>query len=389
MTRSSLFGRRIHITGSIAKDSEKKAVELAREVVQGLVIQLMSEGATFVVPIDKDPRRELDGLPITFDWLVLESIYNNLIKLPPNTYSENRALIVAVQHYKNEDQIPEEHRLMWEALKANSGLVSAENIGYWNMNSKRLETQAAHGDVLICIGGDEGVQYLANLYHEAGKHVIPLNIPIGNPNKGAAKLWELALNSSQTYRFFQLDSSQPSSQMVSRLNHALSTPASTRVKDIVDLMRLLKKPMLFAVRLLNSSHESFASVDDFFAAVIKPVADEFGYELKTMDGSRNEEAFINQEIFNDLHRASAVVADLTGSRPNCFLELGYALARGIPTFVTAMNAKDFHMPFDLTTVPSHFWDPQMSVHDKKQKFRDYWQANARRRRMVNPDPLIP
>ncbi len=38
-------------------------------------------------------------------------------------------------------------------------------------------------------------------------------------------------------------------------------------------------------------------------------------------------AFMNVEIFEALHRAGLVIVDLTGVRPNCMMELGYALAR--------------------------------------------------------------
>ena len=113
-------------------------------------------------------------------------------------------LIVAVQHHKNEEQIPSEYRTLWDNLKENPGLVVVENAGHWNMNSKRLELQAAQGDILISFGGDEGVLHLANLYHEAGKPVIPLNFPLTAENKGSLKLWERALLSSETDRFFRV-----------------------------------------------------------------------------------------------------------------------------------------------------------------------------------------
>jgi hypothetical protein len=38
-------------------------------------------------------------------------------------------------------------------------------------------------------------------------------------------------------------------------------------------------------------------------------------------------AFMNVEIFAGLHRGGLVVVDLTGVRPNCTMELGYALGR--------------------------------------------------------------
>lgn len=56
--------------------------------------------------------------------------------------------MVAVQHHKTEEQIPQENLDLWDELRA-SQLVKIENAAYWNMNSKRMEAQARFGDVLI------------------------------------------------------------------------------------------------------------------------------------------------------------------------------------------------------------------------------------------------
>jgi hypothetical protein len=45
-------------------------VRLAREMVVELVKALVRRGANFVVPVDAEPKRQADGLPICFDWLV-------------------------------------------------------------------------------------------------------------------------------------------------------------------------------------------------------------------------------------------------------------------------------------------------------------------------------
>ena len=143
--------RRIHISGSIAKDpkhASPEAVRSAREFVSTLVKELIRRGATFVVPIDSLPTREADGQPICFDWLILETISSNLALRPAQSGPRPAPLVVGVQHHKNEEQIPSQYREMWETLKQNPGLLVVENAGHWNMNSKRLELQASHGDVL-------------------------------------------------------------------------------------------------------------------------------------------------------------------------------------------------------------------------------------------------
>ena len=70
-------------------------------------------------------------------------------------------------------------------------------------------------------------------------------------------------------------------------------------------------------------------VQDFFDVVVQPVLEnERGYKLIVVDGKQKyEQPHIDQEIFKRLHKSSIVIADITGARLNCYLELGYALVQ--------------------------------------------------------------
>jgi len=202
MMKSSLFGRRIHIVGSIPEDvavAPTNDVGQARELVEGLVRELIKRGATFVIPVDAEKFRPADQIPSCFDWLIWETIGRNLSLRPA---SAPNPLAVAVEHHKTEEQIPQEYVLLWDDLRA-SDLVQIENAAYWNMASKRMEAQARWGDILVALGGSEGVLFLANLYHEAGKPVVPLNVPISRPDTGARRLFSLGLSSTQAQRLFR------------------------------------------------------------------------------------------------------------------------------------------------------------------------------------------
>src|SRR6185312_14352518 len=184
MGKSPLWGRRIHIAGSISSELTQAAseeVRRAREFVQTLLIDLLRKGATFVIPVDAEKTRAADSLPICFDWLMWDSIYKNLACRPAGAPGP---LIIAVKHHKNEEQVPEEFAHLWDALRG-SDLIQIESAAHWNMNSKRMETQARYGDILVALGGGEGVLFLANLYHDAGKPVIPLNFRLAPENTEA------------------------------------------------------------------------------------------------------------------------------------------------------------------------------------------------------------
>ena len=80
MARSPLFGRRIHIAGSVVRDlniAPADEVARAREFIPALVRGLMRRGATFVVPVDAEDTRS-DGQPLCFDWLIWQAIKESL-----------------------------------------------------------------------------------------------------------------------------------------------------------------------------------------------------------------------------------------------------------------------------------------------------------------------
>ena len=143
---------------------------------------------------------------------------------------------------------------------------------------------------------------------------------------------------------------------------------------------------MFAVRLLNPKVPEYAEVEDFFNGIVRHVTEqEYRYVLKIVDGKQaNEESRVDTEIFAKLHRAAVAVADVTGSRPNCFIELGYALGRGVPTMVCAKAGTD--LPFDIESIPAHLWEPDGTLTERRRK---YWQANINRPPLVAPEPLVP
>ena len=386
MPISMLSGRTIHIAGSISDRPElasAEEVDLAREYLKKLVAQLMREGANFVVPIDAEKTRETDGRPICFDWLVLQAIHENLSRRPA---AAKGPLVVAVQHRKTDHQIPSEFEALWDEMRS-SDLVSIENAAHWNMNSKRMEIQAKNGDILITLGGTEGVVYLANLYHEAGKPVIPLSFALGPEGQGSSKLFDIGLTSSQADRLFRVRTLNSHTWM-NRLSWTKSKGVDLRVESTMDLLKALEPPTAFAVRLLNSNHPLYGDVQMFFEGVVQPVVEaERGYQLVVVDGEQAfEQSRMDQEIFSRLHRSSVVIADITGDRPNCYLELGYALGRGLPTILTVKEG-GLH-PFDITSVAGHHWKTDGTLEERKEAFRKHWDAIRSRPALVPSDPLV-
>ena len=387
MTQSRLLGRRIHISGSISGDlavAPTAEVEQARTLVAELVGQLVRCGATFVVPVDAEKFRPGDGMPICFDWLIWHTLHVNVGHRPANAPIP---LAVAVQHHKTEEQIPAQFEELWDDLRA-SDLVQIENVSHWNMNSKRMEAQAKWGDALIGVGGTDGVLYLANLYHDAGKPVVPLNAAVSPADTGARRLFsQIGLSSTHAPRLFRA-ADRSAHAWINRINFTARKPISERATAIIELLEALERPRAFAVLLLNPEHEDYADVQSFFDMVVRPVIEnELGYKLTVVDGRQPyEHARIDQEIFAKLHRSSVILADITGMRPNCLLELGYALGRELPTVLTARKGST--LPFDVQTFAGHLWETGGTVEDRRRTFREHWEAVKNRPPLVPAESLI-
>jgi hypothetical protein len=386
MARSPLFGRRIHIAGSVSEDPAVASIEevtCARAFVQGLVQELVRRGATFVLPVDAEKTRSGDELPTCFDWLVWQTLHRALARRPSDAPDP---LAIAIQHHKNEDQVPAEFVQIWDDLRG-SDRVEIENVSHWNMNSKRMEAQARSGDVLIALGGSEGVLFLANLYHDAGKPVVPLNFAISPPDTGARRLFGLGLSGAHALRLFQTKG-VGAHTWINRIKFTARTSVEDRVTAVIDLLESLQPPRAFVVRLLNPGHPDYADVEEFFATVVQPIVEgELGYAMTVVDGRQEyDHPRVDQEIFAKLHRSGVVLADITGMRPNCFLELGYALGRGLPTMLMVKDGSAH--PFDIYTLAGLHWKTAGPLKDRRRAFREHWAAIHNRPPLVPTEPLI-
>ena len=395
-----MFRRRVHIAGSISRSQKvasAEAVKKARSFVERLVKELIPRGASFVLPVDDEKTRPDDGLPLCFDWLVWKTLYENRDQRPPGVEEK---YVIAVQHHKSKDQIPEEYKSIWEDM---ADAVDIHPVGRWNMGAKRLEAQASEGDVLLLLGGEDGVLHLANLYRDVGKPVIPLDFEIVDRDAGARKLFaDVGLSKLNSAKLFSTKKRKPHAWMGS-----LDKGNELQVENLLELLDDLLPPVAFVIRLLDPKDKNYEEVESYHNEVLKPLVEsEYGFRLVTIGPQHSyETSRIDQEIFENLYRSQVVLADLTGFRANCLVEAGYALGRGLPTLLLAKKevqlpfwrrlltlslAKEgVRLPFDLQMRPALFRQESQSVAEKQVEFRRYWRNTLNLPPLVPPDDLVP
>jgi hypothetical protein len=149
--------------------------------------------------------------------------------------------------------------------------------------------------------------------------------------------------------------------------------AEALAKEAVDLIADLRPPRAFYVRLLATDHPEFPDVERFFRDVVDVVVVERGFTPYEMGRGRPEAAFMNVEIFEALHRIGLVVVDLTSVRPNCMMELGYALARRRRVIISAK--KGTPLPFDEDKLPTFMWERIDSPDERIKAYRDWLDRN--------------
>lgn len=350
-----ITGMRIHVAGSAARDVDVSLLDRAHLLVRCLTEELVSRGAGLVVQAGADPLNER-GQPCIFDWTCLE-VVADAPDPAPRWPELRRERFVAAATQRGLDKVPTERNAVWQRCLTRSDFRLDVAPAGWRMASIIRQRQLLRGDVFIALGGGAGVEHLADLYSEDGKPVLPIWSELGSLNAdgsgGGRLLHERALADPE--RFFRLrDGSGSAAGRLTALRLTRDADAAQLAHAVVGILADLRPPPAFYVRLLATDHVDYPCVEQFFREVVDPVVVQRGFTPLEMGRDRPQHAFMNVEIYEGLHRAGLVVVDLTGVRPNCMLELGYALGRRRRIVISA--AQGTQLPFDTDKLPTYLWN---------------------------------
>jgi hypothetical protein len=385
---SPLFERRVQISGSANAKTDPALIAYAHDVVRGLVKGVLGAAGGIVVGLGREPRPEgavADAPSLLFDWTALETAAE-CIKSGSNTWPTKYGLpIVVATSEKAESEIPQDRRGLYDTL-LKSGLLQVESIMPGSRAAAFLrQRQAAFGDALVVLGGGTGVEHSAGLYLQRHKPVVPLDLPLGasrdDGTGGALRLSKEAR--SEPTRFFRFDPAFANTESAALAGIATrngNSPAADISSRLADLLGKLARPTAFYVRLLNPAHAKFSAVQSFFREVVDPVVQEAGLNRVEIGTDKSEHAFMNVAIFESLHFSSMAIVDVTGERPNCFIELGYALGTQNRVLVTAEEGTK--LPFDQEMIPCHFWKPSAPITDRKKALIEFWE------KYINRPPIV-
>ena len=386
---SNLSYRAIQIAASSSKETDIQIIEFSHNLVRLITKKLLEKGATIVSIVGKEEKAKSDystAPSIIYYWDVLESVYEYATS--KSFSNETRNLVKVVSSEKSEEQIPEKRIGLWHEL-IELGIVSLHRINPgWNAGAYRRQEQEKLSDALIILGGGEGVEHLAFLYVSHGKPVLPLGIPLGSSygdGLGGAPLLS-RLSVANPNRFIPRINNSTASRLASLNFERGKNSSEEYANSILEFLETIVKPQVFYVRLLNKDVSDFSFVENFFRNVVDPVVQNMNYHIKEMGKSETDEALINVEIFKEINNSSIVIADLSGLRPNSFMEMGYAFGLNKKVLLTAKEGTK--LPFDSNAIPCYFWSPYISNEEQQESFLDFWNKNINRLPLISANNII-
>jgi hypothetical protein len=356
--------------------------------MRDLTVEILRNGGGLVLFAGNEPIQDagVPGSPaLIFDWTVLETVevVASQGQLP---WPHARPPIVVITSEKATYEIPEHRRALWEKL-VRSGLIRVEYILPGARSGALLrERQAQFGTVLLCIGGGTGVEHLADLYQTRHRPIIPLDLALGASREdgigGSERMnREARANPTSFLRLRPEKADVGAALLVAATTAHGAADQRQVVSSLMQLLDSIDRPRAFYVRLLNDKVEEYPSVERFFRGVVDPVIERIGYRRIEIGTDPTEHGFVNVDIFERLHYSELAIVDVTGLRPNCFIELGYALGCGIPAIVTAKEGTI--LPFDQGAIPCQFWDLNNDPKTDIQNLLEFMEKNIGRPPLVS------
>lgn len=340
--------------------------------------------------VGNDPLHTRDAhLRILFDWTVMETCREAIESGKAMPQQEGQPLVIGICTPSGRELVSEENEPTLAALRDASALDVTVLPDRFRFGALLRQVQAAHGDALLTVGGGVGVEHLVRLYMGRRNPIVPLDLEIGSSD-GDTSYGGTAIASEARSRpkdFLQVTAPGTAAAHLDglRTKRGGLLPAETIAGRINTLLRELRPRRAFYVRLLDTASESFADVEWFFRSVVDPVVQERGFERVEVGTDPQRLGFLDAEIFTELHYASIAAVDMTEQRPNCAVELGYALARGHLVLLTAHEGE--RLPFDVDKLPCLFWSRHHGPESLRQRFREYWDNQIRRAPVVPQLPI--
>ena len=135
--------------------------------------------------------------------------------------------------------------------------------------------------------------------------------------------------------------------------------ASGAAQSLLQRATATPEPQVFVIMKFGD-----AALDSAYEGVMKPVIEEYGLKTIRIDEVQNS-GRINDQILDTIASSQYVLADLTGERPNCYYECGFAHALGKELILTIRDTDQVH--FDLAGYRFIQWSTELDLRKNLRK----------------------
>jgi hypothetical protein len=105
-------------------------------------------------------------------------------------------------------------------------------------------------------------------------------------------------------------------------------------------------------------------LDSAYEGVIKPIIEEYGFKSLRIDEVQDS-GKITDQVLEEIASSQYVLADLSGERPNCYYETGFAHALGKQIILTIKESDRIH--FDLASYRFIQWATEAELRRELRK----------------------
>jgi nucleoside 2-deoxyribosyltransferase len=138
-----------------------------------------------------------------------------------------------------------------------------------------------------------------------------------------------------------------------------SAQASPFVQSALQLAFAPPKNHIFVVMKFGDKE-----LDSAYEGVIKPIIEENGYKAVRIDEVQDS-GKITEQVLEHIATSKYILADLSGERPNCYYEAGYAHALGKQLIFTIKKSDAIH--FDLAGYRFIQWETEAELRRELKK----------------------
>lgn len=144
--------------------------------------------------------------------------------------------------------------------------------------------------------------------------------------------------------------------------------AAASTRSILQKTLAPTEPQVFVIMKFGDD-----DLDSAYEGVMKPVIEEFGLRAIRIDEIQDS-GKITDQILEYIASSKYVLADLTGERPNCYYECGFAHALGKELIFTVKASQNVH--FDLAGYRFINWNTEADLRRKlRQRLNNLEQAD--------------